>query len=55
MRMSKMFSQTLREVPSEAEVASHQLLVRAGYIRQLGTGIFSVLPLPLLAMPPPKP
>ena len=45
MRMSKLFSQTLRDAPSEAEVASHQLLLRAGYIRQLGTGIFSYLPL----------
>ncbi len=45
MKMSKLFSQTLREAPSEAEVVSHQLLVRAGFIQQLGTGIFSVLPL----------
>lgn len=45
MRMSQLFSQTLREAPSEAEVTSHQLLVRAGYIRQLGAGIFSYLPL----------
>ena len=45
MRMTKLFSQTLRDAPSEAEVASHQLLLRAGYIRQLGTGIFSYLPL----------
>lgn len=45
MRMSNLFSQTLRAAPSDAEVASHQLLVRAGYIRQLGAGIFSYLPL----------
>ena len=45
MRMSKMFFQTLRQAPSEAEVTSHQLLVRAGFIQQLGAGIFSVLPL----------
>src|SRR3990172_4147324 len=45
MRMSKLFSQTLREAPADAEVASHQLLVRAGFIRQLGAGIFSALPL----------
>ena len=38
---------TLREPPAEAEVASHQLLLRAGYIRQLGAGIFSLLPLGL--------
>lgn len=45
MRMSKLFSQTLREVPSEAEVTSHQLLLRAGFIRQLAAGLFSYLPL----------
>ena len=45
MRLSRLFSQTLREVPAEAEVASHQLLVRAGFIRPLGTGIFTYLPL----------
>ena len=45
MRLSRLFSQTLREVPAEAEVASHQLLVRAGFIRSLGTGIFTYLPL----------
>ncbi len=45
MRMSRSFSTTLREVPSEAEIPSHQLLLRAGFIRQLGAGIFSYLPL----------
>ena len=45
MRLSTLFSQTLREAPADAEVTSHQLLVRAGYIRQLGAGIFSYLPL----------
>ena len=45
MRMSQLFSSTLREVSSDAEVASHQLLLRAGYIRQLASGIFSYLPL----------
>ena len=45
MRMSKLFSQSLREVPSEADVASHQLLLRAGFIRQLAAGVFSILPL----------
>jgi prolyl-tRNA synthetase len=43
MRMSELFGQTLREAPSDAEIASHQLLVRAGFIRQLGAGIFSYL------------
>ena len=45
MRMSRLFSQTLRESPGEAETANHRLLLRAGYIRQLGAGIFSYLPL----------
>jgi prolyl-tRNA synthetase len=45
MRMSKLFFKTLREVPSDAEFASHQLLVRAGMIRQVAAGIFEFLPL----------
>ena len=45
MRMSQLFSQTLRESPAEAELPSHQLLLRAGYIRQLAAGIFTSLPL----------
>ena len=45
MRMSKLLSQTLREAPSDAEITSHQLLVRAGYIRQLAAGIFTAMPL----------
>ncbi len=44
MRMSRLFGRTLREAPADAEVISHQLLVRAGFIRQLGAGIFSYLP-----------
>ncbi len=50
MRMTNLFSQTLREVPTEAEIASHQLLLRAGFIRQLATGVFSYLPLARRAM-----
>ncbi len=45
MRMSKLFSQTLRDRPSEAEIPSHEWLLRAGFIRQLAAGIFSYLPL----------
>ena len=45
MRMSRLFSQTLREAPAETEIASHQLLLRAGFIRQLAAGVFSYLPL----------
>lgn len=44
-RWSKLFIPTLREAPADAEVASHQILLRAGYIRQLGAGIYSYLPL----------
>lgn len=45
MRQSKYFLPTLREVPAEAEIASHQLLLRAGFIRQLAAGIYTYLPL----------
>ncbi|MBN1536257.1 MAG: proline--tRNA ligase [Anaerolineales bacterium] len=45
MRMSQLFSQTLREAPAEAEVISHRLLLRAGFIRQLAAGIFTSMPL----------
>lgn len=45
MRMTKLFVNTLRENPADAEVASHQLLVRAGFIRRLTSGIYSYLPL----------
>jgi prolyl-tRNA synthetase len=45
MRMSRLFSTTRREAPAESEIASHQLLLRAGFIRQLGAGIFTYLPL----------
>ena len=42
-RWSQLFLPTLREAPADAEVASHKFLVRAGYIRQLGAGIYSYL------------
>ena len=45
MKQSKLFAPTLRDVPNDAEVISHQLLLRAGYIRQLSSGIYSYLPL----------
>ena len=45
MRWSQYFIPTLREDPSDAEVVSHKLLLRAGLIRQLGAGIYSFLPL----------
>jgi prolyl-tRNA synthetase len=42
-RWSQLFIPTLREAPADAEVASHKLLLRAGYVRQLGAGIYSYL------------
>ncbi|MFP5291077.1 MAG: proline--tRNA ligase, partial [Actinomycetes bacterium] len=47
MRLSELFFTTLREDPAEAEVASHRLLLRAGYIRRAGAGLYSWLPLGL--------
>ncbi len=47
MRMSTLFVRTLREDPADAEVPSHRLLVRAGYIRRAAPGIYSWLPLGL--------
>ena len=45
MRMNHLFSQTLRESPADVEVRSHELLLRAGFLRPLAAGIFSYLPL----------
>ncbi len=45
MRLSRAFFQTLRDAPAEAELASHKLLLRAGFIQPLGAGIYSYLPL----------
>lgn len=45
MRQSKMLIPTLREIPNDAEVLSHQMLLRAGYIRQVSAGNYSYLPL----------
>jgi prolyl-tRNA synthetase len=45
MRWSQFFIPTLRDDPADAEVISHRLLLRAGYVRQLGAGIYSLLPL----------
>src|SRR5438132_12267583 len=45
VRASQLFIPTLREAPADAEAVSHKLLVRGGFIRQVGTGIWSFLPL----------
>ncbi len=47
MRMSKLLMPTLREVPAEAEIASHRLMLRAALIRKLAAGVYSFLPLGL--------
>jgi prolyl-tRNA synthetase len=45
MRMSRLFARTLREAPAEAEVASHELLLRAAYIRRVMAGFYTLIPL----------
>lgn len=50
MRWSQQFIPTLREVPQEAEIPSHQLMLRAGLIRKLGGGLYTFLPLGLRAL-----
>ncbi|HEX2040601.1 MAG TPA: proline--tRNA ligase [Acidimicrobiales bacterium] len=45
MRMSRLLLRTLRDAPADAEAVSHRLLVRAGYIRRLASGVYSYLPL----------
>lgn len=45
MRMSRLLLRTLRDAPGDAEVASHRLLIRAGYIRRVASGIYTYLPL----------
>ena len=50
MRASKFLISTLKETPADAEVISHQLMMRAGMIRKLATGIYSWLPLGLRAL-----
>ena len=50
MRLSNLLIPTLREVPSDAEIMSHKLMLRAGYIRKLAAGIYSYLPLGLRSL-----
>src|SRR5512142_46794 len=50
LRMSTLFLRTLREDPADAEVTSHRLLVRAGYVRRAGSGAFTYLPLGKLVL-----
>ncbi len=50
MRLSKMLLKTLRETPAEAEIISHQLMLRAGIMRKLAAGVYSFLPLGLRSL-----
>src|SRR5437899_598291 len=45
MRMSRLFLRTLRDDPADAEIASHRLLLRAGCVRRVASGIYAWLPL----------
>ena len=57
MRFSKMFIPTRKEDPADAEVASHKLLMRGGYMRMVSRGIYTFLPLGswVRAIPPLEP
>ena len=50
MRVSRLFARTLREDPSEADVPSHRLLLRAAFIRKVAAGIYTTMPLGLRTM-----
>ena len=45
MRVSKMFLATQREIPADAEIPSHQLMLRAGLIRKVASGVYSFMPM----------
>ena len=55
MRWSRYYIPTLKEAPADAEVVSHKLLVRAGMIRKLTSGIYTWLPLGLAPLKRPRP
>lgn len=50
MKMSKMLNLTLREVPAEAEISSHKLMLRAGLMRKMASGIYNYMPMGLKAL-----
>jgi prolyl-tRNA synthetase len=50
MKASQFFISTLKEAPADAEVVSHQLMMRAGMIKKLGAGIYSYMPMGLRVM-----
>ena len=45
MKVSKLLGEHFKEAPADCQIASHALMVRGGYIKQVGTGIFSLYPL----------
>ena len=47
MKMSKMFMPTLKEIPADAEITSHQLMVRSGMIKKITSGVYNQLPMGL--------
>jgi len=47
MKMSKMFLPTLKEVPADAEIRSHQLMIRSGMIKKMSSGVYNQLPIGL--------
>jgi len=47
MKASATFISTLKEAPADAEIASHRLMMRAGFIKRLGAGIYNYMPLGL--------
>lgn len=47
MRASRFFISTLKEAPSDAEIVSHKLMIRAGMIKRLGSGIYNYMPMGL--------
>ena len=50
MRISQLFGKTLREDPADADTSSHRLLIKAGFINQLVSGVYSYLPLALRSL-----
>ncbi|PIE03964.1 MAG: proline--tRNA ligase, partial [Spirochaetales bacterium] len=50
MRLSRSFYRTLKEIPKDAQIPSHQLMFRAGMIQQLSSGIYNYLPLALRSL-----
>ena len=50
MKASQFFISTLKEAPAEAEIISHQLMIRSGMIKRVGSGIYTLMPMGLLGL-----